>query len=452
MTMRHASGILFIFLLLLNLPASAAPPQNRPVLPELNSKRLLSDLQITVASTPYLGEGMTLGLSLHYGSAFDPADKGGLANLVSRMLGRATIDKNAKDIQAELALLQASMEVRCDWDGMRILLHTGSANFERALLLLYQVVVEAQFTPEDLAAVKQEIIQDLQRPEDPRQRIQRQFERALFRGTTYGRPLAGTKATLDNITVGDIRLFYRRHFSPDAACLAVAGSAPAPLVLQKATRIWGVWVRKEEVPFTFLPPRTPSSRSVFLEDDAASPAAQFIMGNLWPRREDPAFYPATLAARIFQERLNAALPTSLLSVKSEGRRLAGPFYVQGQAAADQASDQIQKVTDIAESLATTAVAPGELAGAQTKWMDEFERTLRTTEGVCGAVLDAELYRLGTNFATSFYDFVKRCDADSIKDAAKNWVFPGGVMILVRGPASVLRPSLELRGPVQQMVP
>jgi len=451
MTMRYSARLLFVLVILSIFPAVKAAAQP-PALPELSFKRLLNGLQVTVASTPYLGENMTIGVSISYGSAFDPADRGGLANLTARMLGRATVDKTLKGIRDELNYLGANLEVQCDWDGIRVLLRTQSSNFERGLLLLYQIVGEAQFNPEDLAATKQEILQRMQQPEDPRQRIHGQFETALFRGTTYGRPLAGSKASIDKITIGDVRLFYRTHFSPDPAALAIVGSAPAPLVLQKATRIWGVWVAKEEIPFTFLPPRTPSSRSVFLENDPGSPAAQFVMGNLWPRRDEPEYYPATLAARIFEQRLTQALPTSLLSVNSEGRRLPGPFYVQAQAAADQAAGEIQKIIDTAEALKASGVTPEELAAAQAKWIEEFNKSLASVDGICSLVLDSELYHLGTNYAVNFPDLVRRSDADAVKRAAKDWVFPGGMVIVVHGPASVLKPSLELLGPLQQLIP
>lgn len=452
MTMRHSAKILFVLMIVSSFPAVKVAAQSQAVLPELSFKRLLNDLQITVASTPYLGENMTIGLSLHYGSAFDPADKGGLANLVARMLGRATIDKTLKDIRDELNYIGANLDVQCDWDGIRLLLRTQSSKFERALLILYQIVGEAQFNAEDLAAVKLEILQRMQQPEDPRQRIHGQFETALFRGTTYGRPLLGTKATIDRMTLGDVRLFYRSHFSPDTAALNVVGSAPAPLMLQKATRIWGVWVEKDEIPFTFLPPRAPSSRTVFLENDPNSPAAQFVMGNLWPKREEPAFYPAMLAARVFEQRLTKALPTSLLSVNAGGRRLPGPFYVQAQAAADQAAGQIQQVIETAESLKASGVTPEELAEAQSKWIDEFNKALASTDGICNLILDSELYRLGTNYGVSFPDLVRRSDVDAVKKAAKEWIFPGGMLIIVRGPASVLKPSLELLGPLQLLTP
>ncbi len=431
------------------MPAGA---QDQVTLPELSFKRLLNDLQITVASTPYLGEGMTIGLVARYGATFDPAEKGGLAHLVSHLFTKATLDKTAKGIQDELDYLGASIEVQTDWDGMRFLLRGQSSKFERSLLILYQVVGEAQFNPEDLIAAKEQVLKELQKPEDPRQHIHALFENELFRSTTYGRPLVGTKKTIENITIGDVRLFYRRFFSPTGSALVIAGNVPAPLVLQKATRIWGVWVRKDEVPFTFLPPRKLASKNVFVEDDPTSPAAQFILGNLWPQRENPSFYPAIIAARILQERLTKALPTSLITVNAEGRRMPGPFDIQGQAAADQAASEIEKILELGDAMDTSTVSADELAGVQKKWIEEFNKTLTTTDGITQTVLDAELYRLGTNYMAAFPDLVRRVDAAAVKEAAKEWIFPGGVLIVVHGPAAILKPALEPLGPFQLLTP
>ena len=123
--------------------APAASEQSPLVYPELSFRRLLNDLQIVVASAPHLGESMTIGLVLRYGSVFDPADKGGLAHLVARMFLKATQDRTSKAIQDELSSLGATIEVRCDWDGIRFILKGQSSRFERSLLLLYQVVGEA---------------------------------------------------------------------------------------------------------------------------------------------------------------------------------------------------------------------------------------------------------------------------------------------------------------------
>jgi zinc protease len=442
----RALWILIASTLLCGLPVRA---QKAVPLPELNTKRLLNDLHITVVPTPNFGENMTIGLVLRYGASFDPAEKGGMANLASRMFLRATGDKTAKGIQDELASLGATIEVQADWDGIRFVMTGQSSKYERSLLLLYQVVAEALFTDADFNVVKNSILSELRKAPDPRQRIHSQFEKALFSGTTYGRPIEGDVRTVSAITLGDLRYFYRKFFSPGQAALVVVGNVSAPTVFQRTGRIWGIWVRNDDVPFTFPAPRNPASKQIFLEDDPGSSASQFIMGNLFPRREDPAFTGALLAAHIFQERMTKLLPTSLVTVGYDGRRLSSPFYVQGQAAADQTLDQLQKMREAAEGMKNTPVSDEELDAAQRKVIEDFNRDLSTTAGICRVVLDSELYRLGNNYAVVFPDQIRRCDPDTVKNAASTWIFPGGEILLVRGPAATLKSALETLGSSKQ---
>jgi len=395
---------------------------------------------------------MTIGLVLRYGAAFDPSDKEGLAHLVSRLFMKGTADRTAKDLRDELDYLGATIDIACDWDSYRFLMKAPNSTFERSLLLLYQIVCEAQFNEADLEAAKKAILEQIEKPDDPRQRIHAQFEKDLFSGTTYGRPILGTRKSLSAITLGDIRAFYKKHFSPNQAFLLVVGDVPAPLVIQRATRIWGIWIRNDEIPFTFKPPQKLTERRILLEDDPGSPAAQFIMGNPFPRREDPAYLPALMAASILQERLTKLLPTSLLTVGSQGRRLTSPFYVQGQAAAEQAVEQIRSIQNTAAEMKDGLVTAEELTLVQNRLIEGFLRDLATADGLCRILLDADLYYLGSNYAANFPDMVRRCDAEEIRRMAHNWLFPGAEVILIRGPASMLQPALEPLGPIKPLIP
>ena len=106
MMMRNSIVTQLMFVLL--VPLCMASGGNNVPLPDLHTKRLLNDLQITVVPTERLGESMTIGLVVRYGSAFDTESKGGLANLVSRMFGKATVDKTMQSIQDELSYICAS--------------------------------------------------------------------------------------------------------------------------------------------------------------------------------------------------------------------------------------------------------------------------------------------------------------------------------------------------------
>lgn len=430
----------------------AAPARSETPLPKLESKRLLNDLQITVATTAGASDRAAVGLVVRYGSAFDPVDKGGVAHLLSRMFLKKTADRSAEDIRAELEILGARVEVRCDWDGIRFLLTAHPSGLERALLLLYQVVGEAEFEEDDFEQVRRSLLEELQRQPDPRKRIHEQMEGALFGGTTYGRPLTGTPESVAALALGDVRFFYRKFFSPGQAALEIVGPVdPGPL-LERATRIWGIWVRKDDVPFTFAQPSRPAGRRILVEDDPGSPAAQFIAGGLFPRREDAEYVHALMAARILEGRLNRTLPTSLLTVGSEGRRLASPFYIQGQAAAEQAVGEIVQILDAVEEMKTGEVTPEELGAAQAELADDFRRELGSPEGLAHILMDAELYRLGRNYPALFLDRIARCDGAAVRRAAGEWIFSGGELLLIRGPLDALGTRLGVLGPFEPLIP
>jgi len=236
---------------------------------------------------------------------------------------------------------------------------------------LYQVVCEARFTEDDVEAEKRMILEELQQTPDPRTNLNGQFEKLLFHGTTYGRPLMGIPEIVATLTSGDVRYFYRKYFSPGDASLVVVGNVSPEQVLQKATRIWGLWVRKDRVPFTFAPAREPAEDIYLIEDDPGSSAVQFILGSFSPPRSNPIFGNVMLSARILQQRLRQILPTSLLTVGLEGRRMPGAFSIQGQAAA--AREEGGQFVDAVRSDGVDIVA---MSALLTTTMPQMEVTIK----------------------------------------------------------------------------
>ncbi|HSW39547.1 MAG TPA: pitrilysin family protein [Acidobacteriota bacterium] len=443
---------IMVFVGIISISAVMVWAADNPPAPELFTKRLLNGLQITVATPPDSGDDMAIGLVVRYGSAFDPEGKDGVAHFLSRMFMKNAAGKNLKDIERELSYIGADVEIRFDWDGFRFMLKGNSATYERSLLLLYQIIAEARFEEDHIAEVRRAILNDLQKPADPRDYIRERFEEVLFGGTTYGRSIYGTAGTVSSITIGDIRHFYRRFFSPHQASLQIVGNLPVDEVLKRATRIWGVWVQNDDVPFSFLQPQNPADLQVFIEDVPGSPAANLIMGWLFPRREDPGFLNAVMAGRILQERLTALMPTALVTVGLEGRRLASPFFIEAQASADQAVAHIQEIRKAVGEMKSSPVSEEELAAVKQKLIDEFFSALKTSAGICSVLLDAELYRLGSNYPAVFLNRVRLADVEAVRLAANTWFLKDAGLIIMRGPYSVLRPDLGILGPFRRMVP
>ena len=115
-------------------------------------------------------------------------------------------------------------------------------------------------------------------------------------------------------------------------------------------------------------------------------------------------------------------------------------------------EQLLKIESVAEEMKLSLVTKEELDAARNKVIEEFNRELGSAEGLCGIMLEAELYQLGSNYASMYPDLLRRCDADAIKQAAKNLLFPNGEVLLMRGPAVVLKPVLNPLGTLRSQIP
>jgi predicted Zn-dependent peptidase len=176
------------------------------------------------------------------------------------------------------------------------------------------------------------------------------------------------------------------------------------------------------------------------------------MGNFCPRRQDPLFGNVIVAARILRDRLRNLLPTSLLTVGLEGRRMPGSFYIQGQASAEEAVEQILKIRDAVEEMKRIPVSAEELAGAQNRVIGEFDNELKTADGLCRIMLDSELFRLGNGYASTFPNRIRNCSADDVREAAKDHFFPKGKIVILSGSVNALVSELKRLGEFKRLLP
>jgi len=132
--------------------------------------------------------------------------------------------------------------------------------------------------------------------------------------------------------------------------------------------------------------------------------------------------------------------------------MPGAFYIQGQAAAAEAVEQILKIQDALEEMKKVPVSAEELAEAQNRSIEEFNSELKTTDGLCRIMLDSELFRLGSNYASSFPDRIRDCDTDAVRQASREYFIPGKKILMLRGPVNALLPDLKRLGEFKRLLP
>ena len=160
------------------------------------------------------------------GSAYDPADKSGLASLTHRMLDQGAGNLTDNQIASNLADVGAQLAGRLDADRAGVTLRTLSRIEERqaALAMLIQVLNAPTFTATVVAREKARVIAALKASEaQPASLAARAFAQATFVNHPYANRESGEISTVSKLSAVDLRQFYQTHYNASHAVIALIG-------------------------------------------------------------------------------------------------------------------------------------------------------------------------------------------------------------------------------------
>jgi len=179
------------------------------------------------------------------GSKDDPKGKEGLAALTAALLNEGGTSKfTYSQILEKLYPLAAGYSASVSKEN---LVYTGSVhldNLNEYLALFTEQLLDPGFREEDFLRVKDEAISYLSttlRYSSDEELGKAVLYNEIFKGTPYGHLSTGTISSLKNITLDDVKWFYKKYFNKENYVLAIGGGFDDNLV-QK------VWDELQKLP------------------------------------------------------------------------------------------------------------------------------------------------------------------------------------------------------------
>jgi predicted Zn-dependent peptidase len=205
---------------------------------------------------------VTLMVAFGAGSAADPADRPGLADLTYRVMLEGAGSRSALLLAEAFGELGIAPSVLIQPDGALVTAQVLRKNAEAALALFADVAQRPKLGAKDFERRKEERHADLlAREMEPRSAAQNALGPLIFGPThPYGHPAGGTSATVKQIKLGDARAFYRRWVGPKSVALIVTGDVDLAEVRAWAEKYFGTWAGPAERPAAPAPSE-PRARS-----------------------------------------------------------------------------------------------------------------------------------------------------------------------------------------------
>ena len=424
--LRHFRLLSSLLLLGAVAPGSAAVPlAHREVLP--NGIRLL------VAERPAIPI-VVVRVSIRAGSAFDPPDAGGLANLTADLLTRGTARRTAPELDRAIEFVGGSLETDAGRDTATVSLAVLKKDLDLGLDLLAEVLLQPAFPEDELKRKVTDIQAAIRRSEEnPESVAGRELARVLYPGHPYARPTSGTVESVGRLTREQVVRFYRERYRPDAAAIAVVGDVTEQGIREALLRRLGAWsAPAAPLPAIPMTPAKPPVESRKLSRELTQ--ATVYLGGPAVRQDHPDYFPLLVAnyvlgggsasrlyTRVREERgLAYAVYGSILP-----GRYGAAYVVSLQTRVEAVAEAAQLVKEEMARMGRQPVADRELVLAKAYLIGSFPLRLDTSGKVAGLLIGIEENGLGLDYPDRFKAEVAKVTAADVQRVAKRYLDPAG---------------------------
>jgi len=212
------------------------------------------------------------------GHKLDPAGKAGIASLMADLMNEGTATKTAAELEEAVGLLGSSIYVGSGSEDIVISGSSLSRNFGKTMEYVEEMLLEPRWDEKEFDRLKKELETSLKgREANPTAIAAINFNKLIYgEAHSYGVPTNGTLETIKEITLQDVKDFYK-NVSPQGADFHVVGSVDEAAVMNALENISEKWkgaalVLSEQA----LPPQDKAGNLYFIDVPDAKQSVLYI--------------------------------------------------------------------------------------------------------------------------------------------------------------------------------
>ena len=401
----------------------------------------------------------------------DPVGKDGLASFVASMSKEGVAGlPTAAALSDAIDDIGASISIAAGSDGTTVTAVVLKENLGRALELMSKIVrepVSATGTADSAAALerlRQRTLSGLEMEKgDPESLGGKRLASALFGDTPRGR--SATAESVNAITAADIAARHRETMVPNGAVMSVAGDVTLDELKALAGKNFGTWNPNSQA-VVAVPAgvavgqaqNAPVVPGLVIElVDLPGEQAEMMLGVLSAPRLASDYDALSMAVNILGGPLVGRLEQNIRETHhwAYGARASNSAWKDGgmtemetKVQADKAGDAMGEILKELALIRSTLVPADELAAAKTSLKGLYLQRNRTVQSLAARQAAIETMGLPTSTLNDYPSRIDALTAAQVQAAAKTWLDPKGLKIVIVGDAALLAPQLKAYGTVK----
>ena len=193
---------------------------NAPIVRDVldNGLRLLTEEMSQVRS-------ISIGVWLTRGSRHETAERGGIAHFVEHMLFKGTASRSAEDIAQAIDSIGGQLDAFTAKEYASYYIKVLDEHLPLAIDILSDIVRNPAFSSEDIEREKKVVVEEIKMVEDtPDDLVHELFTQGFWEDHPLGRPILGTKDTVESFNTDLLRHYFRDAYTPQNLVVSAVGN------------------------------------------------------------------------------------------------------------------------------------------------------------------------------------------------------------------------------------
>ncbi len=168
---------------------------------------------------------VSLGVWLARGSRHETDEESGIAHFVEHMLFKGTASRTAEDIAQAVDSIGGQLDAFTAKEYASYYVKVLDEHVPIAVDILSDIVLRPAFHESDIEREKKVILEEIKMVEDtPDDLVHEIFTQAFWEGHPLGRPILGTKESVEAITQQRLRDHFRGAYAAENVIISAAGN------------------------------------------------------------------------------------------------------------------------------------------------------------------------------------------------------------------------------------
>ncbi|WP_063668498.1 M16 family metallopeptidase [Aliivibrio fischeri] len=402
-----------------------------------------------------------LQIAIPAGNRYVPKGKEGLASLTAAMMEEGTTTSSSEELQKKLDKLGSSVSFNSGSYTTTISVASLTKNIDQTLAIVDEMLFEPAFEQADFDRLQKQAVEGLvyehQRPSWLASQATREI---LFKGTIFDRSPDGSLASVQALTLDDVKAFYKQTYTPIGTQIVSVGDINKSDLINKLAFL-SDW--KGATPEILAPQRLPTlnEQKIYLVNKPNAPQSvvRFVRQGM-PFDATGELYQTQLANFNLGGNFNSRINQNLREDKGYtygaggylmGNKEIGMSIFYAQVRADVTVESIKEFISEMDKFKKDGMTVDELNFMRLA-VGQQDALKYETPGQKAHLLGKILtYSLDDDFIDEQNELIETLGRDKLNSLAAKWFDPAQYQIVVVGDEKELLPKLKSLGiPVEVM--